>query len=172
VAPAGYEVEVEFPLTEIISSYRADSKSLTIVNGLTMTIPIDTIENSSKVTPPPYALMVLKKDKDEFFAKNKLPDNKTSFYAEYNSATKQYAFSSMTPYLQEMLAKEEEITADDYTFVIIPAQLTFESTTSSYYYQSSTQVVTEARPYLISPAMCELNLDDTKIKFTYSRQTR
>ncbi|MDE6135502.1 MAG: DUF4270 domain-containing protein, partial [Muribaculaceae bacterium] len=135
VAPAGYEVEVEFPLTEIISSYRADSKSLTIVNGLTMTIPIDTIENSSKVTPPPYALMVLKKDKDEFFAKNKLPDNKTSFYAEYNSATKQYAFSSMTPYLQEMLAKEEEITADDYTFVIIPAQLTFESTTSSYYYQ-------------------------------------
>ena len=41
-------------------------------------LPADTIATGYKVDVPPYALMVLSKDRDEFFAQNKLPDNKTS----------------------------------------------------------------------------------------------
>lgn len=171
VAPAGYEAEVEFPLTEIINTFRTGDKSLTVANSLTLSIPVDTIANYFGVSAPPYALMVLKKDRESFFANNKVPDDVTSFYATYNSTTGSYDFSSMLNYLTEML-KRDDITAEDWTFSVVPVQINFEETVSSsyYYYGTSSSVISEVQPYLISPAMCELRLPDAKIKFTYSRQ--
>lgn len=169
VAPTGYEVEMKFPGKEIVAAYRAEKNSLTVMNALSMNIPVDSIENSSRVTPPPYVLMVLKKDRDSFFAENKLPDNKTSFYASYSSTTQSYYFSSMLPYINELLEKES-ITDEDCTFSLVPVQISEEKLASSDYYGTPQYVVSDVQPYIVAPAMCELKLKDTKIKFTYSRQ--
>ena len=170
-APAGSEVEFTFPTQEIISKYKASTANLAVINGLSLEIPVDTIENGFGVAPPPYLLLVLKKDRDEFFAKNKLADNVTSFYASYSSANRKYSFLSLRSYITEMLSREE-ITADDYTFSLVPVQVTFESTANSGYYGTTSQVESEIYPYVAGPAMAELLLDEAKIKFTYSLQTQ
>lgn len=121
---------------------------------------------------PPYVLMVLKKDRDAFFAENKLPDNKTSFYATYNSSTQTYNFASMRSYLLEMIEKEE-LEDSDCLFSLIPVQVNFENTSSgNYYYGSTSQVETEVLPYLTSPVAAVVRLEDAKIKFTYSLQSQ
>lgn len=170
-APVGSELELTFPLEDILSKYRAAGGDRTIINTLTMEIPVDSIANGYGVTPPPYVLLVLKKDRDEFFAKNKLTDNVTSFYATYNETYGRYYFSSLRSYLSEMIGRET-ITADDYTFSLIPVQVNFENTASSSYYSTSTQVEAEIYPYIASPVMADLRVEDAKIKFTYSLQTQ
>lgn len=66
----------------------------------------------------------------------------------------------------------EEIKPEDYTFSLVPVQVNFESTASSGYYGSSSQVESEILPYLVTPAMADIRLDKAKIKFTYSLQTQ
>lgn len=174
IAPCGSEIEFTFPLQDIISAYRGH-KGIAVINGLSMSIPVDSIENRLGVTPPPYALMVLKKDRDEFFAKNKLTDNITSFYATYNSATATYDFSSMRSYITTMLEKDE-ITPEDYTFSLVPVNVSFEQLANSgsyYYYQTTTsETESEIQPYATSPVMADVHIDKAKIKLTYSLQTQ
>lgn len=173
VAPAGYEVDFEFPVGDIISRFRRDDNGLAVVNGLTFSIPADSLVNDYGVQAPPYALLVLKKDRETFFNENKLPDNKTSFYTSYNKSTQSYDFSSMRSYLIEMLDKET-LTPEDYTFSLIPVQANFETQASSsyYYYGTTQQILTEILPYLESPVVAEVKLDKAKIKFTYSLQSK
>jgi len=109
--------------------------------------------------------MVPTNQMETFFAENQMPDGSTSFWATYSSSTGTYSFNSMRQYLVDMLQKEE-ITADDYTFTLVPVAISTETSSSS----SSTTVVTSCVPYLTKPTMCELNLSDAKITFTYSRQ--
>ena len=179
IAPTGSEVQLTFPAKEIISRYKHDTDGRAVINGLSLKLPVDSIENGHNIMPPPYALLVLSKDRDEFFAKNKLTDDLTSFYAEYDESTGCYTFSSMRAYIMDLMSREEEITADDYTFSLVPVQVNFEelasSSSSYYYYGYSTSTATtesEITPYLIAPAMCDVRLDDAKIIFTYSLQTQ
>lgn len=169
VAPAGLDVQLEFPAREIIDSYRNASGALSVVNTLTFSIPAEEIQNKYNITPPAYLLMVLTDKKDEFFAKNEITDNKTSFYATYNSATRSYYFSDMRDYILEML-KKDEITPDDYTFTLTPVNVITESSSSSYYYQGTTYI-NSIVPYVETPVMIKLNLDKAKIILTYSKQT-
>ena len=162
IAPAGYEIEFEFPAKEIIANYDKYKDDLRVVNTLTFEIPVDTIGNKFNISAPPYVLMVLKNKKDEFFANNKLADNITSFYATYDSTNGRYYFSGMRDYLLNLLTKEE-ISADDYTFVLTPVQI--ESELDAY---SSSYVVSRIIPYVSSPAMAKILLEDAKIIFTYS----
>ena len=172
VAPSGYEVQFEFPTREIIARFRGHNAGASVVNGLTFSIPADSLVNEDGIQAPPYALMVLKKDRDSFFADNKLPDNITSFYASYNSTTQSYDFSSMRSYILEMLDKET-IEDEDCQFCLIPVQVNFEEISSgSSYYPSTQQVISEVLPYLVSPVAAIVRLDDTKIKFTYSLQSQ
>ena len=172
IAPAGSEIEFTFPAPEILAAYRRNSDKIAVINGLAMTIPVDTIECGMAVEPPPYALMVLKKDRDEFFAKNKLTDNITSFYATYNSTSRTYNFNSLRSYLTSLLDKEE-ITPDDCTFSLVPVQVSFENLVNTSYYSTTTQQTeSEIQPYLISPAMADVKINEAKIKFTYSLQTQ
>ena len=181
VAPAGTEIEFEFPLKDIISKIRSHSNSTTIVNGLSLNIPVDSIANENGVTPPPYALLILKKDRDAFFAKNKLPDNITSFYTSYTPEYAMYNFNGLRAYLMDMLEKEE-ITEEDYTFSLIPVEVVFEDiagSSSSYYYsyyyygsQTSTQTESEIQPYYANPVMADVRLDKARINLTYSLQTK
>lgn len=170
VAPAGYEVEMDFPTREMVAAFRAHEGGVAVLNGASFNLPVDSIANDFKVSPPPYALLVLKKDRDSFFKENKLPDGVTSFYAEYDSSLKRYHFGALREYLIEMLGREE-ITDEDCRFCIVPVQVNFEDVTNSGYGSSGT-TESEVLPYLISPAMCELRFDKAKIKMTYSLQTQ
>ena len=172
VAPSGYEVDFEFPTREIIARFRGHQSGVAVVNGLTFSVPADSLVNNDGVQAPPYVLMVLKKDREAFFADNKLPDNTTSFYASYNTVAQSYDFGAMKAYIAEMLDKEK-IEDEDCVFTLVPVQVNFETTSSgSYYYPSSSQVVSEVLPYLTSPVAAVVNLDEAKIKFTYSLQSQ
>ena len=165
VAPAGTETEFQFPIKDIIDTYRRQGGNQSVLNSLTFRLPVDSIV--SGVIPPPYVLMVLKKDREEFFAKNKLPDNITSFYAQYNASTGYYAFSSLRSYLLEMLERET-IEEEDYTFDLVPVQINFESTVSSYY-STANYVESEVLPYLVTPAVGQLNFDKARVQLIFSR---
>lgn len=168
VAPASYDVELIFPTEDIIKKYRSTSGDLAVLNTLSMSIPVETIENSYNINPPKYVLLVLKKDKAKFFANNEINDDKTSFLATYNQTTKSYEFSGMRSYILDALAKEE-LTSEDYTFTLTPVNVQTEESQSSYYYQGQVYV-SAITPYIAGPAMCKLDLPNTKITLTFSKQ--
>lgn len=166
-APTGSDVELTFPTEKIIADYRTANSDLTVINSLSFSLPGETITNEYQIAPPQYILMVLKSKKAEFFANNSLPDNKTSFYAEYNSTTGSYSFADMRTYLMDMLEKQS-LVPDDYVFTVTPVTATFETSTS--YYQTS-KILVGIAPYVAAPVMVRLRPDKAKIKFTYSSQT-
>lgn len=171
VGPVGMEVKMRFPAPEMLAKFNSDPNSLKVLNALSFTVPARPIENEYGFGLPTYLLMVLEKERESFFANNKLPDNKTSFYAKYNSETSKYDFGDMAAYLSNLAVRQaagEEIVEEDYSFVIVPVLATFE--TSSNYYYGTTEELTMMTPYMAAPVMGRLLLDQTKIKFTYTLQ--
>lgn len=176
VGPTGYDVEFTFPASDIISRYKAQSGSLSVINSLSFSIPASYIENDYGLTPPPYILMVKKKDKNKFFAGTQVNDNISSFYASYNTSTKSYDFSSMRDYILDLI-KKGEVKPEDEEFVICPALVSFYvNSNSDYYYyyygynNTSTQV-SSITPYVTQPVMAELDFSKASITFTFSKQT-
>lgn len=167
-APAGTEMEIRFPAPEIIASYNKYANDLRVLNKLSMTIPADSIANRYGISPSPYLLLVLKRDKDKFFAENSVNDNITSFYAEYNSYTQSYTFGGLRNYIIDLMEKDE-ITSEDYTFSLCPVQVNLELSASSGYYDQK-YVVSSIVPYTSKPVMSKISLDKAKIKLTFSAQ--
>lgn len=168
VAPAGQEIELQFPIEEIMHYYRTNKSALTVLNDLTFSVPADRIANNYGINPPEYALLVLSDKKKEFFEKSEITDNATSFYARYDSTTGEYNFGSMRRYMLDMLAKES-VSSKDYTFTITPVSVTLETVGNSYYGNQS-NIVTGIAPYVEQPAMVKMNLDKAKIILTFSKQ--
>ncbi len=171
VAPAGYDTEIIFPAKQIIQRYQQTiGTGLGVVNSLNFEIPAETIGDNSSITPPPYLLMVLKSKKDSFFAENKITDDKTSFYATYNSTSGTYDFGSMRDFLLDLMDRGlDKITDEDITFTLTPVLVSTES--NSDYYGGVSTYVTAITPYVLSPVMTRLLPEKAKIKFVYSRQT-
>ncbi|MDE5556061.1 MAG: DUF4270 domain-containing protein, partial [Muribaculaceae bacterium] len=167
VSPTGYDVEFEFPIREIIAAYKANKTGESAINTLTFSLPVDSVANDFKFGPAPSMLMVLKSKKAEFFQNNNLPDRETSFDADYDAINHQYNFGSMRAYLMSLIDKEE-ITPEDYTFVLTPVYITTETNNNSYY--GSTVTVTGVTPYISGPTLTKILFDKAKIKFTYSNQ--
>lgn len=165
VAPAGMDVEIRFPIEELLASYRADAGGLSVVNTLTLDIPVEEIANDYGITPPPNLLMVLTSRKDEFFETNQVTDNKYSFYAAYDSTNKRYRFTGLREYFLTML-DETSISSDDYMFTLTPVSITTEN-----YSSSSSFYISAIVPYIDTPAMAQLSLGNAKITFTYSKQS-
>lgn len=176
VAPVGYDVEFTFPAAEILRRFKEQSSTLSVINSLSFSIPASYIENDYGLTPPPYILMVKKKDKEKFFSGTQVNDNISSFYASYNSVTKSYDFSSMRDYILDIVEKGVAET-EDVEFVICPALVSFYVNSSSnyyyYYYGYNTQStqVSSITPYVSQPVMAELDFDNASITFTFSKQT-
>lgn len=171
-APAGYDVELEFPIEAVINKIKsAGNDALTVINTMTFSIPASVIKSDKGINPPEYLLLVLSKDKKEFFAKNKLPDSLTSFVGTYNSTTKTYNFGDMRGYLVTMLASEEPLTAEDWTFTLTPVSMVMETSQSSYYYGTTSSTLSGISPMIAMPAMVELLPAKAKIKLTFSRQS-
>ena len=135
-----------------------------------MTIPAEAIENDYDIEQPPYLLMVLSKNKDQFFANNELVDNKTSFYAAYSSTDKAYKFSGLRSYLLKML-EQGTISPEDYTFTLTPVNVVMETNTSNSYYGSTTQYLSSINPYIGKPVMVKLNLDKATIELIFAKQS-
>lgn len=169
VTPAGYDVEVKFPIEEIIRRYKENAGDLSVINTLTFKVPARKVVNDRGIGMPVNMLMVLSREKDDFFAKNKLPDNVTSFNTTYSSADTAYVFSEMRAYLVEML-KKETLTPEDYTFTITPIAVETESSANSYYGQASSQTINAVTPMVAMPSMVELKLDKSEIKLSFSRR--
>ncbi len=169
VAPAGYEMEIRLPGKELAEAFRSANPDHAVLNNLTMTIPCDSIANNASVTPPPYVLLVPKSQRDEFFAKNKLTNDTTSFYATYTPGIG-YSFSNLRPYLKKLL-EQDEITEEDCTFSLVPVAVNFETSSSSSYYYGTSYIETDIQPYLLSPVMTTIDLSKAKIKLYYTTQT-
>ena len=177
MGPAGYEVEVDFPIQDIINNFKAGSKDgLGVVNNLAMELPVEKVSNKYDIAPPKYLLMVKKSYRDEFFDKDTLTNNKDAFYAEYDASTSSYIFGGMRDYLLDVMKKNGgDVSEKDVEFVIMPIDVTkFTNTTSySYYYSSSStsEVVTKIAPAISRPSIAKLRLDKAKVKLVYSRQS-
>lgn len=170
MGPAGIETQIRFPAPEIIASYNSSASKIKVLNTVTFSVPGEKIDNSGDFAMPMYLLLVLSKEKDNFFANNSLPDNKTSFYATYSSSTGTFDFGDMRTYVQSLIDKGD-ITEEDYTFSIVPVSAAFETNNNNYYYGTTSQTLSMLTPYAASPALGKLNLDKAEIKLTYSTQT-
>ena len=117
----------------------------------------------------------LKKDKkNDFFEGDSLTNNKDSFYATYNSATKEYVFSGLRPYILNILNNKGGIATDeDINLTLTPIDVASYTQMSNYYYYygSSQTVVTKISPAVSQPAIAKLRLDKAKIKVVYSKQS-
>lgn len=164
--PGGYVSKFKFPANEIVEKYKESKRNLSVISGLSLTIPAEGIDNDYGIGIAPYMLAIKTSELDDFFAQNKIPDNKTSFYAQYDSTNKQYYFSSLRSYLLDLLDKGS-VTDDDVDFSLIPVQISTESTDSYY---SSTTYVTKCVPYTFFPTMTLLDTQNAQIVFTFSSQ--
>lgn len=172
LAPAGLDVEVTLPIVDVIRSYKDNITSLGVINSLSFNLPAETIENKYKIHLPTTVLMVLSKDKTDFFEQNKLTDDLTSFYAPYDYTTKSYQFTALRDYLLDCIDKYDAgtLTPEDYTFTITPVYVAYEKNTSSYYYGTTTSV-SSITPYVTGLSMAKINLEKAKIKLVYTKQT-
>lgn len=173
VAPTGIDIEMEFPINNILDNYTAGAGKLAVINSLSFSLPVELIENDYGINPPPYILMVRSDKKEEFFAKNQITDNITSFLGTYNSSTEQYEFPDMRAYLSDRVSNGPA-TPEEYTFTLTPVTVNTETDSSSsyyYYYGTTTSTVSSIVPYVETPSMVKISLDDAKIILSYSKQT-
>mgnify|MGYP002855337422 CR=1 FL=1 len=171
VAPAGYEVQVRFPIQDIIDKYRANiGNNQSIINTLSLTLPVSVPVTEYNIQPPTYLLMVKTSMKDNFINGDSLTNNKNSFYALYDAKAQEYVFTGMRDYIINIINNQGGIaTEDDFNFTITPVDVTTYTYQQSYYYASTT-VVTKISPMVSRPAIARLLLDKAKIKITYSKQ--
>jgi len=167
-SPAGYNARIKFPAQEIVDRYNENKSNMAVINNLSFTLPVDMIKNNHGITAPPYLLMIKADKLDEFFEKNKVPDNKTSFWGSYSNAVKGYTFTTMREYIVELINSGEPVKEEDMDFILVPVDITTE--TSGQTSSKSTTFVTSCTPYFARPTMCEVDLKNAKIKFTYSTQ--
>ncbi|MCC8072418.1 MAG: DUF4270 domain-containing protein [Bacteroidales bacterium] len=161
VAPLGYNAEIQLPLESLLQTFRNQGGNLSVLNTLTITLPVEEIPNDYDIDPPTQVLLVLSKDKEAFFEDSEISDNITSFVAEYSSTSKAYILSSMRSYFLEMLDRDS-ITEEDYTFTLLPVTVDVESSTS---------YITTVSPYVETPAMAKILVDEAKITLTFSKNT-
>ncbi len=167
VAPAGYNVEVKVPIREMLAKYKSQSNTYSVINTLTLEVPVEDIENDYNITAPSDLILIRKDKVDEFFSKQQLNDNVNSFYATYNSTTKSYSFNSMRQYFINM-TKKDVVTDADGEFVLIPVAPVMELQQTGY---TPTYVVMALLPYTGIPCMTTINMDETKFVLTFSNQS-
>ncbi len=171
VAPAGYEVQVRFPIQDIIDKYKSNvGGNQSIINTLSLELPVSIPETEYNIQPPTYLLMVKTSQKDNFINGDSLANNKDSFYAIYSPNTKSYFFSGLRNYVLDIINNKGGIaTEDDINFTITPVDVTNYTYTQSYY-TGSTTTVTKISPMVSRPAIVKLLLDRAKVRITYSKQ--
>ncbi len=134
--PAGIFTEVELPIKEI----KEESDTL---NAVRMTF---TRYNEKEITSVSYGipanlLMVRKSEMYNFFSKNKLTDNISSFVADFDSSSNEYTYSNISRLINYCADEYEKGCESDPDWesknpdwnkvVLIPVSLTKDSSTGS-----------------------------------------
>ena len=174
-APAGYEVQLRFPIQDIIDKYQANvGNNQAIINRLSLELPVSVPETEYNIQPPTYLLMVKSSKKDQFINGDSLVNNKDSFYAVYDASTRSYVFSGLRDYAINIINTQGGLaTEDDFNFTVTPVDVTnytYPQSYSYYGYGSASTVVTKISPMVSRPAIARLLLDKAKIKISYSKQ--
>lgn len=170
-APIGYEVKINFPIEEIVSTFKSDPERLKVINSLYFTIPVEEIENEYNIAPPKHLLLIRSSKKNSFFANNELTDNKTNFYATYNASTKSYTFGNMRQFLLDIIDGDAEELRDAADLTLVPVDVESETNYGSYYYYyNTTTTITAMTPAVSGPMIAKVNLDKAKVTFVYSKQ--
>lgn len=165
--PGGYLVNLRFPAQDLMDRYNSGDHNLSMVNDLMLTIPAEVIENDYGIGVTPNLLLIKSSEMEDFFNNNRLPDNKTSFTATYNSTDKKYTFSSMRQYILDIIEKGT-VTDEDIDFTIVPVEITSETETD--YYGNSSTYVTKCTPYTSKPTMTRMHTEEALIVFSFSSQ--
>ncbi|MDE6338652.1 MAG: DUF4270 domain-containing protein [Muribaculaceae bacterium] len=164
--PGGYYINMTFPAKQLLEKYDYDLRSSAVVSKLTFEIPAKAVKNDYGLPAAPYLLLVKKSEREAFFRENKVPDDKTSFIAEYDEDRESYTFSGMREYILDII-KAGNATAEETEFSLVPVIVTKEVVEG---YSSPTTYVTGCAPYIGRPTVTELDTDHSIICFTYSRQ--
>ena len=164
--PGGYIAQFEFPAQDFIDLYNSKNAHLTTVNDLVLYIPGETFDETEDIGLAQNILLIKKSEYEDFFSKNKVPDNMSAFIGAYNANNGLYHFTSMRNYFIDLLGKTE-ITEDDITFYLVPVDVTTESSDS--YYASNTYV-TKCVPLTSKPTMTLLKTNESIIAFSFSTQ--
>lgn len=167
--PGGYYVKLNFPAKDLIERYDKDLYTSAVVSKLSFKIPAKAVKNDYDLPCAPHLLMVKSSEREAFFNENKIPDNKTSFYAAYDEKDECYSFDSMREYILDIINKGT-VTQEDTEFSLIPVIVSTETVPQSYY-SDPVIYVTGCAPYIGRPTVTELDTDHATICFTYSRQT-
>lgn len=107
-SPAGVYTEATIPVSDIVSgTHYSDT-----INSATFTLRTYNAEEQSRynLPRPERLLMVRASQVEEFFVKNRLPDSKTSFLAQYNAVpnTYAYAFANIGPLISVLRAERDK----------------------------------------------------------------
>lgn len=165
--PGGYIATFDFPAQPLIDRYMEKNVHLSTVNDLILYIPAQEFDTDSGMAFAQNLLMVKKSEYEEFFQKNKTPDNLSSFTGVYDPTRGCYYFSALRSYFLELLNKKE-ITKEDIEFNIVPVEI--ETETQNNYYGNGATYVTKCVPYTSKPTMTLLKTNEATVTFSFSTQ--
>lgn len=169
-SPAGYNVSITFPGEQLLKDFHSSDLAMGVINSLKLTIPAETISNQYGIGAAPSLLMIKADEVDTFFSEGKVPDNATSFIADYDSKTGQYEFKNMREYIVALNDKENAGEPLDEDFLLIPVLPTYE-TVKDNYTGVTTIYTTACVPYTVRPTMTLLDTSKAVILFTYTNQS-
>ena len=164
--PGGYLATFEFPAQTLIERYKEQNVHLSTVNELTLYLPAENY-GSSWMSVAENILMIKSSEYQDFFEKNRIPDNVSSFTGVYDSAKGRYYFASLRNYFLDLL-KKDEITKEDLEFTIVPVEI--ETETTSNYYGSGTTYITKCTPFSSKPTMTLVKTNEALVTFSFSTQ--
>lgn len=174
-SPAGIFTEVTLPVEQILKGHENDT-----LNTASVTFPrINNVESDDEYTfdVPQYILMVPKDSLYSFFENGNVVNNRTSFYASYNSVNKNaYTFSNISNLITAMY-KNKGKTPDWDKAVLIPISISTVTENSSTVISkithnmnlTSTRLVKGTDEYTTSSNGTKVPAGPVQIKVIYSK---
>lgn len=120
-SPAGIHTEIELPVQDIAmgelngNEFKHENDTLNSAR-FTLRRYVAEEQNGNLLEPPTHLLLIRKSQVEDFFAKNSLPDNETSFLCEYNTKNNAYTFNNIAPlitFLRKLRDNESGILPTD-----------------------------------------------------------
>ncbi len=119
-SPAGLFTKVTLPIAEIANKLKNDT-----LNSVKLSFNAynKNSVNSFGMSAPKQLLIVRESDYKDFFEKNLLIDNITSFLASYSASTNEYTFSNITRLITTAMTENKETEE----MLLIPVTVTLDS---------------------------------------------
>lgn len=147
-SPAGLFTEVTIPVDEIMSNHTTDSL---LSAKLSFQRLNNNVHDNTVLTIPENVLLICKDSLDNFFAKGKLADSKTSYTTSFTaSGANQYTFSNISNLITYLAKTKAQGMSTDLHWtanhpnwnklILVPIHLQQVSTTSAYGVNNTTTI--------------------------------